>query len=64
MDAHFNGRGSEWTQRYKPISEVDRLSGCDPFDEDKYTLQYMLKYGITNVRGGSYSQIELDEHQM
>lgn len=32
-------------------------------EEDKITKEYMLKYGIDNVRGGAYVQTELDEAQ-
>lgn len=40
------------------------ISDCDSFDEDKYTLKYMEKEGIDNVRGGSFSQIELSDEQI
>ena len=31
------------------------------YDEDKYTLKYMNKYGINNVRGGSFCELYLSE---
>lgn len=58
---HFDGKGSEWTRLYKPIKMIEKIEG-DNFDEDKYTLKYMDKYGIDNVRGASYVQIDLDEN--
>ena len=33
----------------------------DSFDEDKYTLRYMKQYGISNVRGGSFSQVRMSK---
>ena len=58
---HFDGDGSSWTKRYTPIS-VDKIyKNCSNFDEDKYTKEYMSKYGIENVRGGSYTSIKLDD---
>ena len=42
------------------ILEKQIIYNCDDFDEDKYTLKYMDKYGINNVRGGSYCKIILN----
>ena len=61
---HLNGKGSAWTKKYPPISLVKTIKGASPFDEDKITKEYMLKYGIDNVRGGSYVQIELSPFHM
>ena len=55
---HFESNGSEWTKKYKPIEIIDIISDCDDFDEDKYTIKYMHKYGIDNVRGGTFCQLE------
>lgn len=64
VQEHFDGNGSEWTKIYKPIDIEKIISNCDDFDEDKYVLQYMDKYGINNVRGGSYSKINLEADEL
>lgn len=56
---HFQEIGSAWTGLHKPIEVVDTIKNADNFDEDKYTKIYMAKYGMDNVRGGSYVQISL-----
>ncbi|MDD9878862.1 MAG: GIY-YIG nuclease family protein [Magnetovibrio sp.] len=56
---HFTSNGSAWTKKYKPLKVLEVKSGCDTYDEDKYTLKYMEKYGIDNVRGGSFCRINL-----
>jgi len=61
---HLNGTACAWTKKYKPVSVVQIISNASPFDEDKYTKEYMSKYGISNVRGGSYAQIKLDSAQI
>lgn len=61
IDTHFNANGSAWTKKYKPISVSVIIPNCDNYDEDKYTLLYMSKYGIDNVRGGSFVQLKLSE---
>jgi hypothetical protein len=57
---HIKGNGAVWTKKYKPIEILKTYKNCDKFDEDKYTKIYMDKYGIDNVRGGSYTKINLD----
>jgi len=61
LDSHFNSNGSSWTKLYKPIKMVELIPDCDDYDEDKYTRMFMDKYGIENVRGGSFVSIELPQ---
>jgi hypothetical protein len=48
--------------KYKPIEPLELIPNCDDYDEDKYTRKYMDKYGIDNVRGGSFVSIKLDKN--
>jgi hypothetical protein len=59
IENHFNSNGSQWTKLYKPLELIELITNCDDYDEDKYTRIYMDKYGINNVRGGSFTSIEL-----
>ena len=61
IEDHFNSNGSLWTKKYTPIQLVELIPDCDDYDEDKYTIKYMDKYGIENVRGGSFVSIKLDD---
>ena len=61
IEQHFNSSGSQWTRKYKPIKILELKPNCDDYDEDKYTRIYMDKFGVNNVRGGSYVQIKLDK---
>ena len=64
IDDHYSSNGSSWTKKYKPIEVVELIDDCDDYDEDKYTLKYMNKYGIDNVRGGSFCQIILNQKEL
>jgi hypothetical protein len=61
---HLGGSGSAWTRKYKPISLVKTIANVSSFEEDKVTKEYMSKYGIDKVRGGSYVEIQLSEFHM
>lgn len=61
---HFSENGSSWTKAYKPIKVLSQIVSDDSFDEEKYTLLAMDRYGIDNVRGGSYCRLILSKHEM
>jgi predicted GIY-YIG superfamily endonuclease len=61
LEQHFNSFGSQWTKKYKPLKVLDIITNCDNFDEDKHTLKYMEKYGINNVRGGTFCELKLNK---
>jgi len=58
---HLGGSGSAWTKKYSPVSLVESRPINSLHDENNLTKDYMKKYGVQNVRGGSYSQIDLDD---
>ena len=64
LQEHINGNGSKWTKLHKVISLEKSIENCDKFDEDKWTKIYMNKYGIENVRGGTYCKLELDNNSI
>jgi len=60
---HRNGTGSVWTKLHKPLHIHETFLNVSPFDEDKYTKEYMAKYGIDKVRGGIYVLPQLQTTQ-
>jgi predicted GIY-YIG superfamily endonuclease len=56
---HVIGDGSSWTTLHEPLKILERKEIKTPFDEDNKTLEYMEKYGIDRVRGGSYTAVDL-----
>ena len=63
IDTHFDKNGSRFTKMFHPIEIYQIIPECDKFDEDKYVKKYMEKYGIDNVRGGTYSRLELTQQE-
>lgn len=63
---HIKGQGSEWTKIHKPLIPLQyKVKGVQTLvDEDATTEEYMLKYSIENVRGGSYSEIILPKSSL
>ena len=63
-DEHVNGTICEWTKIYKPIN-IDRImKDCDQFDLNIYTIEYMLKYEIENVRSDTYKKQKLTRDEL
>lgn len=60
---HLDGKGSIWTKTYRPVSVERTIKSQTSFDEDNYTKEYMKKYGVDKVRGGSYANLILTDEQ-
>lgn len=60
---HVNGRSCFFTKKYKPEKIVfsKEISSEDVFEENNLVKKYMLEFGINNVRGGSYSTLNLSK---
>jgi hypothetical protein len=61
---HCYGSGSEWTKLHKPVKIIKTFNISSPYQEDEEVKKLMSVHGIDNVRGGSYSQIELLDWQI
>ena len=58
---HQDGMGSAWTKEYTPVRIAETRPITSIHDETNVTKDYRKTYGIDNVRGGAYSQIDLSE---
>lgn len=52
-------RRCEWLKQNKPIRVVRVVENPNAFSDDHWVKKYMNKYGIGNVRGGTYLKPEL-----
>eukprot|EP00474_Spongospora_subterranea_P003453 CRZ03911.1 hypothetical protein [Spongospora subterranea] len=64
ISKHFRGSGSAWTKLHAPLSVEEIRPMQNDFNEDNVVKEYMMKYGVDQVRGGSYSQLRLDESSL
>lgn len=65
---HMRGVGSSWTKMHAPLKNkpfvlLRRSVGTPGLDEDRETKEWMFKYGIEHVRGGSFVGKRLTKDQ-
>ena len=60
---HQSGQGSAWTIRFHAIQILSVQKAASAFDEDRVTKETMAKYGIDNVRGGSYVTTTMSDEE-
>jgi predicted GIY-YIG superfamily endonuclease len=61
IEQHFSQKSTAaaWTKLYRPIELVTAINSTNIFDEDYYTKELMMLHRVENVRGGSYTHIQL-----
>lgn len=61
--SHLSGTECEWTQKYKPLKILEKYNCSSVYDENDFLFETMKRFGIDNVRGCNYSQINLSRIQ-
>ena len=60
----YNNNYNIFTIKHKPIRLYEFKENCNIYELDLTVKIYMNKFGINNVRGGSYSELELSIEQI
>lgn len=69
LTQHRIGKGSRWTRLHRPVRGFLKLQAI-PSDitpgiyEDMWVKELMYRFGIESVRGGSYSNVRLEDAQI
>lgn len=63
FEQHKTGSGSAWTKLHKPVRLLETRPLTSAHDETNVTKDLMKKYGVSNVRGGAYTAVDLPEEQ-
>ncbi len=63
FDAHKKGTGAAWTAKYPPLEMIKTEPDKTRQDEDAEVKRLMLEHGIDNVRGGTYTAVNLPAYQ-
>ena len=64
FNQHKSGSGARWTQKHKVKDLFAFHKDMKDTDENKITIQMMKKYGVRNVRGGSWTKVNMTEAEI
>ena len=64
FNQHQTGSGAKWTQKHKVVDLFTFHHGMRSADENKITIQMMKKYGVKNVRGGSWTKVNMSANEI
>lgn len=57
---HFNGEGSAWTKRHKPVKVVAIQDTSNPKEDEKQlTMELMVIFGWQKVRGAGWTACDM-----
>ena len=61
MEECREGLGPIWTQIHRPVRMREVIRMAPLRDVDTRVRQWMLQYGVDNVRGGSWADVRLSD---
>ena len=61
---HIDKRSCEWTKLHRTITIAKVIQQTKDYTIDDCVIEYMKKYGIDKVRGGSFSDVVLSPKQL
>tara|TARA_B100000683_G_C12407750_1_gene522429 strand:+ start:115 stop:909 length:795 start_codon:yes stop_codon:yes gene_type:complete len=64
FNQHQTGGGAKWTKKYPVVDLFAFHHDMNDSDENKITIQMMKKYGVKNVRGGSWTKVNMTENEI
>ena len=64
FNQHTNHNGSKWTKKHPPVDLYDFHRDMKDADENRITIQMMRKFGVKNVRGGSWTKVNMTEQEI
>ncbi len=64
IEEHREGKACSWTEKHPFVKIISYKQLTNILDEDNTVKEYMIKYGIDKVRGGSYVTDTLKDYQL
>lgn len=61
---HIDKRSCEWTKLHRTITIAKVIQQTKEYTVDDCVIEYIKKYGIDKVRGGSFSDVVLSPKQL
>lgn len=61
---HIDKRSCEWTKLHRTVTIAKVIQQTKDYTIDDCVIEYMKKYGIDKVRGGSFSDVVLSPKQL
>ena len=64
FNQHNDGKGSKWTKKYPMVDLYDFHRDMKDADENRITMQMIRKFGAANVRGGSWTKVNMTRSEI
>jgi predicted GIY-YIG superfamily endonuclease len=64
FNQHTNHGGAKWTKKHPPVDLYDFHRGMKDADENRITIQMMREFGVKNVRGGSWTKVDMTDQEI